>query len=80
VLIRQCTKGNWRFSQVEELISSKDGLVRSAKVRTQTGKTLNRPLCLLYPLETMTKVTNRRTDEQTSKLQRKAAKEALECK
>jgi len=81
-------RGDWRFGQIEELILSKDGFVRSAKVRTQTGKTLNRPLCLLYPLETSDKCckttsdntleTEIPTNKRSSKIQRNAAKKALD--
>ena len=42
-----------------ELISSKDGKVRSARVMLPTKRILSRPLSLLYPLETSgTRVQN----------------------
>ena len=36
---------------IEELLTSKDGEVRAATVRTASGKLLNRALSFLYPLE-----------------------------
>ena len=36
---------------MEELISSTDGEIRAATVRTGSGKLLNRTLNFLYPLE-----------------------------
>jgi len=35
---------------VEELIKGMDGLIRAAKIRTNSGKT-NRPIAKLFPLE-----------------------------
>jgi hypothetical protein len=40
----------WRLAIVEEVIRGRDGLVRSAKLRTKDGVT-NRPITKLYPLE-----------------------------
>ncbi len=40
----------WKLAVVEELVSGKDGLIRSAKIRTQNGFT-NRAIVKLYPLE-----------------------------
>lgn len=40
----------WKLAVVQELIHGKDGLVRSAKIRTDTCVT-NRPIVKLYPLE-----------------------------
>jgi hypothetical protein len=41
----------WKLSKITKLIAGKDGLIRSAKVKTSSGKILGRPLCLLYPIE-----------------------------
>jgi len=40
----------WRLAVIESLNKGADGLVRSADIRTTTGKT-NRPIARLYPLE-----------------------------
>ena len=44
----------WRIGRVEKLLQGSDGLVRGASLRVRLGTTtilLNRPLQLLYPLE-----------------------------
>jgi len=41
---------NWYLAVVGDTIVGEDGLVRSANIRTSTGKT-NRPISKLYPLE-----------------------------
>ena len=41
----------WKLGRVDELIRSKDGIVRAAKVQTGPGIILSRPLCKLYPIE-----------------------------
>ncbi|XP_070549922.1 uncharacterized protein [Ptychodera flava] len=41
---------NWNLAVVQELRYGKDGLVRSASVKTKSGHT-NRPISKLYPLE-----------------------------
>ena len=41
---------NWKLAVVESLNKGADGLVRSANIRTATGRT-NRPIAHLYPLE-----------------------------
>ena len=43
----------WKTGIVEDLIKGKDGLVRSAIIRTKTGTT-SRPIVKLYPLEVCT--------------------------
>ena len=40
----------WKLAVVESLIRGRDGYVRSANIRTASGKT-NRPIGKLYPLE-----------------------------
>ena len=45
-------RGSWRLGRIVELIKSRDGHIRSAKVKTSSGNILGRPLCLLYPVET----------------------------
>ena len=52
-------RGSWKLARIVELISSKDGKVRSARVMLPTKRILSRPLSLLYPLETSgTRVQN----------------------
>jgi len=41
---------NWRLAVVESLNNGADGMIRSANIRTTSGKT-NRPIARLYPLE-----------------------------
>jgi len=44
-------RGTWKLALVEELISSTDGEIGAATVRTASGKFLNRTLNFLFPLE-----------------------------
>lgn len=46
-------RGTWKLGMIEQLdlITSSDGEVRAATVRTGSGKMLNRTLNFLYPLE-----------------------------
>jgi len=48
---------NWRMAVIESVNKGRDGVIRSANIRTTTGRT-NRPIARLYPLEV--------TAEQTS--------------
>ena len=45
-------RGSWKLARIVELISSKDGKVRSTGVMLPTKRIPSRPLSLLYPLET----------------------------
>ena len=47
---KQVARNSWPLGKITRLISSPDGEVRGAELRTATGK-LNRPINLLYPLE-----------------------------
>ena len=48
---------NWKLAVIESVNKGADGLVRSANIRTATGRT-NRPIARLYPLEvTATEMT-----------------------
>ena len=40
----------WKLAVVQDLVRGKDGLIRSAVIKTDTGIT-NRPIVKLYPLE-----------------------------
>jgi hypothetical protein len=46
-------KGLWKLAVVEEVIPSKDGLVRKCKIRTSTGS-YERPITQLCPLDIKT--------------------------
>jgi len=54
---------NWRLAVIESLNKGEDGLVRSANIRTTTGRT-NRPIARLYPLEVT--AADQPTDEATT--------------
>ena len=41
---------NWKLAVIESLNKGGDGMIRSANIRTTTGRT-NRPTARLYPLE-----------------------------
>ena len=45
---------SWRLVVVETLVKGKDGLIRSASIRTSSGRT-SQPIARLYPLEVSTK-------------------------
>ncbi|EYC34951.1 hypothetical protein Y032_1242g3778, partial [Ancylostoma ceylanicum] len=44
-------RGNWPYGKITEIITSKDGLVRSAKILMPNHKVIQRPLNKIYPLE-----------------------------
>ena len=44
-------RGCWKTGRICELITSRDGKIRSVKLRLPSGNILGRPLKLLYPLE-----------------------------
>jgi len=43
-------RASWRLAVIEDVVTGNDGLIRSAKIRTSTGRT-SRPISRLYPLE-----------------------------
>ena len=55
----------WRLAVIEGVNKGADGLIRSADIRTTTGKT-NRPIARLYPLEVTASETAKRTTSQTN--------------
>ena len=60
-------RGSWRLGKVIELIQNTDGFVRSARVQTQSGRILGRPLCLLYPIETSDNIDKESEDKTPMK-------------
>ena len=85
-------RGNWRLGKINELITSGDGEIRTAKVMLSSNKLKGRPLNLLYPIECPTEMDIQEIDyiqrkskegsintEQTSKrTKRQAAIRALD--
>ena len=52
VLLKESSpRDTWKLTIVEKLISSRDGEVRAATVRTAPGTLLNRTLNFLFPVE-----------------------------
>lgn len=52
VLIKdELPRGSWRMGRIQEVIKSRDGQVRSAKVLLPSNRVIQRPLNLLYPVE-----------------------------
>lgn len=62
-------RGMWRIGRIHELMKSRDGQTRSAKVLLPTNKIIGRPLSLLYPVEcpreTDSDPNNGQTNEQS---------------
>ena len=42
----------WNMGKIVNLVTSKDGNICSAKVKSHTGYVVGRPLSLLFPIET----------------------------
>ena len=57
-------RGSWRLGRIQELIKSRDGNIRSARVCLTTGKIIGRPLSILYPIECQGKETNMDSQKQ----------------
>ena len=51
-------RGSWRMGRIMDLVTSRDGQIRSAKVLLPSKKIIGRPLNLLYPLECQVKDTD----------------------
>ena len=56
--------GTWKIAKIQDLIISRDGKIRSAKVRFPSGVIITRPLNLLYPMETAIPNENQAGDEK----------------
>jgi len=57
------TRVNWKMAVIESVNKGVDGKIRSANIRTPTGRT-NRPVAWLYPLE-LSEDTITNTQEQS---------------
>ena len=55
-------RNTWKVAVIDSLVYGKDGLARSAVIRTRSGLT-NRPIVKLYPLEINQKGESDETDE-----------------
>ena len=64
-------RGSWRLGMVNEMITSKDGQIRSAKVTLPSKNILTRPINLLYPLEC--------SSEKSSCVENKAEDKAVDA-
>ena len=66
VLIKdELPRGSWRLGRIQELINSRDGQCRSARVLLGSNKVICRPLNLLYPIECQTTEINRDSQNQS---------------
>ncbi|KHJ98245.1 integrase core domain protein [Oesophagostomum dentatum] len=62
----QTSKDHWRMDLIQDLVTSKDGEIRSALLRAGTGRCIQRPLNRLIPLEIHSTMT---TPEASSSVQ-----------
>ena len=68
VLIHDDTaRVNWRMAVIESVNKGADRMIRSANIRTSTGRT-NCPIARLYPLELTEDTTGTPTDGRTEQL------------
>ena len=58
-------RGSWRLGRIKELIKSRDGQCRSARVLLASNKVIGRPLNLLYPIECQATEMNRDSQNQS---------------
>ena len=54
-------RGSWRMGHIMDLVTSRDGEIRSAKVLLPSKKIIGRPLSLLYPIECQVKDTDKKS-------------------
>ena len=57
-------RGSWSLGRIQELIKSRDGQCRSARVLLASNKVIGRPLNLLYPIECQATEMNRDSQNQ----------------
>lgn len=57
---------HWRIGRITSLPTSRDGNIRSAVVMLANNKSINRPLKILFPLETNTNGNNCTVDGPTN--------------
>ena len=67
-------RGCWRLGKVTRLVPSLDGNVRSAEILLSSGRTVRRPLNLLYPVEVTTGEDSISVGNETSKTKQEAIK------
>ena len=51
-------RGSWRMGRIQDLITSRNGQIRSGKILLPSKKVLGGPLSLLYPIECQPKDTD----------------------
>ncbi|XP_060575739.1 uncharacterized protein LOC132733143 [Ruditapes philippinarum] len=84
-------RGCWRIGKVLELVKSRDGYERSAKVALPSGKVLGRPINLLYPVECQSderkqkaerpnKINENSKEQKTSETKRPSRKAAISAR
>ena len=59
-------RGMWKIGRIHELVTSRDGQTRSAKIKLPSNKTVGRPLNLLYPVECSRERDNEVETKQTN--------------
>ena len=57
-------RASWALSRIQELIKSRDGQCRSARVLLESNKVISRPLNLLYLIECQATEMNRDSQNQ----------------
>ena len=60
-------RGRWRLGRIQELIKSRDGQCRSARVLLASNKVIDRPLNILYPIKCLATKMNRDSQNQSKK-------------
>lgn len=59
-------RGMWKIGRIHELVTSRDGQTRSAKIKLPSNKIVGRPLNLLYPVECSRERDNEVETKQTN--------------
>nr|CAD2192883.1 unnamed protein product [Meloidogyne enterolobii] len=65
---KQLPRQAWNLGKIVELIKSKDGLIRIAKVRVK-GKIITRAIALLYPMELKAEMTSKIIENEKAKIE-----------